>query len=146
MDAFSTYMKISNNVQNTNTSGDFQFEYFENCNKNDSALGSATSLKDTCSVNQINIDNKLCNNLFNNNTKRKILVNIENSPDFNNLIINNKNNNHYINQNINQSENILSNYTNRKNNSNINQSENILSNYNNSKNNSNISLNINENI
>ena len=130
MDAFSTYMKISNNVQNTNTSGDFKFEYFENCNKNDSALGSATSLKDTCSVNQINIDNKLCNNLFNNNTKRKILVNIEDSPDFNNLIINNKNNNHYINQ----SENILSNYIN----------ENLS--LNNSKNNSNISLNINENI
>jgi len=99
MDAFSTYMKISNNIQNTNPSGDFKFEYFDSCNTNDSASGSATSLKDSCPVNEINIDNKLCNSLFNNNTKRKILVNMEDLPDFNNLIINNKNNNHYINDN-----------------------------------------------
>ena len=155
MDAYSTYMKISNNVQNTNTSGNFQFKYFENCDKNDPASGSSNSLKDTCSVNEINIENKLCNSLFNNNTKRKVLVNMEDVPDFNNLIINNKNNNHYINNN----EPNISNISNtRSNNTRINNTRSNNTRINNTRSNTrsnntrsntrsnNISLNINENI
>jgi len=96
-----TYMKISNNIKIVNTGNDFKFEYYEKCDMNDTSLGSHYGLVDSCKPNKINIDNKLCNSLFNNNTKRKTLVDTGIKEDQDNLIINNKNNNSVLNFKLN---------------------------------------------
>ena len=94
-------MKISNNIKIVNTGNDFKFEYYEKCDMNDTSLGSHYGLVDSCKPNEINIDNKLCNSLFNNNTKRKTLVDTGIKEDQDNLIINNKNNNSVLNFKLN---------------------------------------------
>lgn len=65
---------IINNIdyaRNTNNKG-ILFDYFNKCNNPDVKWGSNKPIIE----NNINKDynNELCNNLFNNNTKRKIIV------------------------------------------------------------------------
>ena len=91
-----TYMKISNNIESLNTGNDFKFKYYNKCDMNDTSLGSHYGLVDSCKPNEININNKLCNSLFNNNTKRKTIVDTGIKEDPDNLIINNKNNNSFL--------------------------------------------------
>tara|TARA_B110001450_G_C17517466_1_gene439100 strand:- start:515 stop:814 length:300 start_codon:yes stop_codon:yes gene_type:complete len=96
-----THMKISNNIEILNTGNDFKFKYYNKCDMNDTSLGSHYGLVDSCKPNEININNKLCNSLFNNNTKRKTIVDTEIKEDPDNLIINNKNNNSFLTENLN---------------------------------------------
>ena len=122
MDGFSTNMKISNNIEIKNIESDFKFEYYEKCSENDTSLGSSFPLQDKCNINEINIENKNCTSLWNNNTKRKSIVDQEynrNVKDFineypfkglNNSINNsNSNSNNSINNSNSNSNNSINN-------------------------------------
>lgn len=50
----------------------FLFDYFNECNKSDVKWGSNKPIKEK-QINE-NYNEELCNNLFNNSTKRKIIV------------------------------------------------------------------------
>tara|TARA_Y100001958_G_C21247679_1_gene579327 strand:+ start:106 stop:447 length:342 start_codon:yes stop_codon:yes gene_type:complete len=96
MDNFNLHMNISNDIDNS-SSGVFQFEYFNNCNNNTTLLGSHYPLKDNCDVKELNIKSitnefSKCNSLWNNNTKRKSLVNSDIDELYNTNVITNKNN------------------------------------------------------
>ena len=149
MDGFTTYMKISNNIEIKEKNGDFEFDYFNKCDKNDTTLGSHYSLKDVCRSKKINED-KLCNSLFNNNTKRKIVVDTDDIIDSNNLIINNENNNYYLDKSTDVINNIINTINNNTVNNTLNNNtmnNNTINNNNTMNNNTNnISLNISENI
>ena len=88
MDGFTTNMKISNNIEIKQIESDFKFEYYENCSENDTSLGSSFPLQDKCNINEINIENKNCTSLWNNNTKRKSIVDIEYDTNVEDFIIN----------------------------------------------------------
>jgi len=95
MDNF-LHMNISNNITNS-SSGDFKFDYFNNCSNNTTLLGSHYPLKDNCDVKELNIksansESGKCNSLWNNSTKRKSLVNSDIDELYNTNVITNKNN------------------------------------------------------
>tara|TARA_Y100001980_G_C14549722_1_gene331787 strand:+ start:107 stop:589 length:483 start_codon:yes stop_codon:yes gene_type:complete len=93
MEGFTTYMKISNNITANPIESDFKFEYFDSCKNNNTSLGSNTQIMDSCkNPNEINMNNidedKLCNSLWNNNTKRKMIVDTGYKKNVEDFIIN----------------------------------------------------------
>jgi len=90
-------MKISNLIGSSSTNNGFNFQYIENCNsENKTSFGSSYPIADNCQTNEIGLDNYRCNSLFNNNTKRKTLVN-KNNRISNVDIITNINNTSFLN-------------------------------------------------
>jgi len=94
MDGFTNYMKISNNITANQIVNNFNFEYFDSCKNNNTSLGSNTQIKDSCNnLNEINMNNinqnNLCNSLWNNNTKRKSIIDLEYDRNVEDFIINN---------------------------------------------------------
>ena len=70
-----TNMGITNNIdyaRNTKNKG-ILFEYFKECNKASVEWGSNKPIKGT-DPNKIEMIGENCNNIWNNNTKRKIIV------------------------------------------------------------------------
>ena len=64
------------------------------CNSSVTSLGSNTQIKDSCNnLNEINMNNinqnNLCNSLWNNNTKRKSIIDLEYDRNVEDFIINN---------------------------------------------------------
>ena len=73
------YSQVKNNIdyaRNTNNTGPL-FTYMNSCNEPNVLWGSNEPVKETCLPNHIQMEGRSCNNIWNNSTKRKTIVNVD---------------------------------------------------------------------
>ena len=71
---------VKNNIEyarNTPNSGTQLFTYMQSCNKPSVEWGSGNKpVEETCLPNHLHMEGESCNNIWNNSTKRKTIVNV----------------------------------------------------------------------
>jgi len=60
-----------------NSSNGNIFDYIKSCNNPNVVWGSDKPIKETCLPNHIQMEGAPCNNIWNNSTKRKTIVNVD---------------------------------------------------------------------
>jgi len=75
------YSQVNNNIKYARTTSNTGplFTYMNSCNQDQSNVlwGSNEPVKETCLPNHIQMEGRSCNNIWNNSTKRKTIVNVD---------------------------------------------------------------------
>ena len=73
------YSDVNNNMEyarSTKNDGPL-FDYIKSCNQSNVVWGSDKPIVETCLPNHLHMEGKSCNQIWNNSTKRKTIVNVD---------------------------------------------------------------------